>query len=333
MRRKAFGAAASVALAALVAAPIAPEAQQPGKVARIGFLSSTPRAPSPHLREAFRQGMRDLGYVEGQNIVIEDRDAGGNLQRLRDLAAELARLNVAVIVTADTPAAQAAKQATTTIPIVMAASADPVGTGLVASLARPGGNVTGVSFLGPELVGKRLELLREVFPQASRVAVLWQPGSHGQGTLRTMLDEMEVAVRALGVQRLVLEAPSPGDIGTAFSTMAREHADALAVLPSAMFLAERRHIVDLAAKGRLPAMYYTREYVDAGGLMSYGASVADTWRRAATYVDKILKGAKPGDLPVEQPTKFELVINMKTAKALGLTFPRSVLNLADEAIQ
>jgi ABC-type uncharacterized transport system substrate-binding protein len=317
----------------LLAAPLAAGAQQAAKVARIGFLSPN-LAASPHRPEAFRQGLRDLGYVEGRNLVIEYRDAEGKVERLPALAAELVALKVDVIVTGgSTIAALAAKQATRTLPIVFAAAGDPVTSGLVTSLARPGGNVTGLSSLFPELVGKRLELLTQAVPGVSRVAVLRLPGALGERTAKDMLTGTEVAARALGVGLQVVEARGSDDFDRAFSDMTRARAGALTVLPSNMFLREHRRLVDLAAKNRLPAVYPSREFVDAGGLMSYGANFADLFRRAATYVDKILKGAKPADLPVEQPTKFELVINLKTAKALGLTIPPSLLQRADEVIQ
>jgi putative ABC transport system substrate-binding protein len=314
----------------LLAAPLA--AQQAPKVARIGFLALN-RAASPRLGEAFLQGLRDLGYVEGRNVVIEFRDAEGKPERLPALAAELVALKVDVIVAPSTPHALAAKQATKTIPIVFASAPDPVTDGLVTSLARPGDNVTGLSNLTPELVGKCLELLTRAVPAVSRVAVLWQPGARGERTDKDMLKAGDVAARALGVRLQFVEARGPADFDRAFSDMTRARADALTVLPSPMFINERRRLVDLAAKNRLPAVYPWREGVDAGGLMAYGPSVSDLFRRAATYVDKILKGAKPGDLPVEQPTKFELIINLKTAKALGLTIPPSVLRRADEVIE
>ena len=317
---------------ALLAAPFAAEAQQAAKIARIGYLSHN-RAANPHTHEAFRQGLRDLGYVEGRNVVIEYRDAEGKFERLPALAAELVALKVDVIVAPPTAAALVAKQATKTIPIVFAVAADPVTSGLVTSLARPGGNVTGLSILAPELVGKNLELLTQGVPGVSRVAVLRQPGVLGERTEKDMLKEAEVAARALGVRPQFVEARGPDDFDRAFSEMIRAHAGALTVLPSTMFGSERRRLVDLAAKNRLPAMYSWREFVDAGGLMSYGPNVADNYRRAAAYVDKILKGAKPADLPVEQPTKFELVINRKTAKTLGLTIPPSLLQRADEIAQ
>jgi putative ABC transport system substrate-binding protein len=328
------GVAVIAALAlSLLAAPLAAEAQQVAKVARIGYLS-TNLAANPHMQEAFRQGLRDLGYVEGRNVVIEYRDAGGKSERLPALAAELVALKVDVIVTAaGNHLTLAAKQATRTLPIVFAAAADPVAGGLVTSLARPGGNVTGAAVLSPELVGKRLELLTQAVPGVSRVAVLWLPGALGERTEKDMLKEADVAARGLGVRLQFVEARGPADLDRAFSDMTRAHAGALTVLPSNMFLREHRRLVDLAAKHRLPAVYTVKEYVDAGGLMAYGPNLADLFRRAATYVDKILKGAKPGDLPVEQPTKFELVINLKTARTLGLTIPPSVLSRADQVIE
>jgi putative tryptophan/tyrosine transport system substrate-binding protein len=322
-----------LALLALGAAPLAAEAQQAAKVARIGWLSLN-LAAAPHMPEAFRQGLRDLGYVEGRNVVIEYRDAEGKPERLPALAAELVALKVDVILAAGSPQALAAKHATKTIPIVFAtASSDPVTSGLVTSLARPGGNVTGLSGLGPELIGKCLELLTQVVPGVSRVAALWQPGAVGERAETEMLKGAEVAGRALGVQLQFVEARGPDDFDRAFSDMTRARASALTMLPSAMFFNERRRLMDLAAKNRLPAVYQWREFVDAGGLMSYGPHGPDLFRRAATYVDKILKGARPADLPVEQPTKFDLVVNLKTAKALGLTIPQSILVRADEIIQ
>jgi len=281
------------------------------------------------MTEGFRQGLRDLGYVEGRNVVIEFRDAEGKLERLPALAAELVALKVDVIVVGGTVAALAAKQATRTLPVVFVSAIDPVTDGLVTSLARPGGNVTGLSALAPELVGKRLELLKQAVPGVSQVAVLWQPGALGERTERDLRKEAEVAARALGVRLQFVEARGPDDFDRAFSDMTKARAGALTVLGSTMLINERRRLVDLAAKNRLPAVYGLREYVDAGGLMCYGPNNADMSRRAATYVDKILKGAKPGDLPVEQPTKFELVINLKTAKALGLTIPPSLLQRAE----
>ncbi len=316
----------------LLGAPLAAGAQQAAKVPRIGFLAGN-LAATPRLREAFGQGLRDLGYVEGRNVVIEYRDAEGKFERLPALAAELVALKVDVIVAPNTVAALAAEQATKTIPIVFATAGDPVGSGLVTSLARPGGNVTGLSILAPELVGKGLELLKQAVPGVSRVAVLWQPGGVPERPDRDMLKGAEAAARALGVRLQFVEAQGPEDFDRAFSEMTRARADALTVLPSTMFGTERRHLVGLAATNRLPTVYPWRDFVDAGGLMSYRANIADMHRRAATYADKILKGTKPGDLPVEQPTKFEFVINLKTAKALGLTIPPSLLQRADQVIE
>ncbi len=315
----------------LLAPPLAAEARQTAKIARIGWLGDRPAA-GPRL-EAFFQGLRDLDYVEGRNLVIEYRYAEGKPERYPALAAELVALKVDVIVSANTLGTLAAKQATKTIPIVFIGAADPVQSGLVASLARPGGNATGLSALSPELVGKCLELLTQAVSGVSRVAVLWEPGAQGERTDKDMLKGADVAARALGMRLQFVEARGPAEFDRAFSDMTRARADALTVLGSAMFNNERRRLVDLAAKHRLPAVYSGRVSVDAGGLMSYGPNIADLWRRAATYVDKILKGAKPADLPVEQPTKFELIINLKTAKGLGITIPQSLLGRADEVIQ
>jgi putative ABC transport system substrate-binding protein len=313
-------------------APLLAEAQQVAKIARIGYLA-TDLAANSHLPEAFRQGLRDLGYVEGRNVVIEYRDAQGKIERLPTLAAELVALTLDVVVATATLSTLAAKQATRTIPIVFIALADPVTSGLVTSLARPGGNVTGLSFLSPELVGKRLEQLKQVVPGLSRVAVLWQPGDVPERTARKMLKEAEVAAGALEVRLQFFAAPDSADFDRAFSDMTKARAGALTVFTSAMFFTERRRLVDLAAKSQLPAVYPWREGADAGGLMAYGPHLVDLYRRAATYVDRILKGAKPGDLPVEQPTTFELIINLKTAKALGLTIPPSLLARADQVIE
>ncbi len=316
----------------LTLAPLAAEAQPAAKVARIGYMSPN-MADWPHTHEAFRQGLRDLGYVEGGNVVIEYREAGGKLERLPAVAAELVALKVDVIVAPTTPSALAAKQATRTIPIVFFGANDPVTSGLVTSLARPGGNVTGLSGLFPQVVGKSLELITQAVPGVSRVAVLWQPGAADERTGKDILNKAEVAARALGVRLQIVEARGSADIDRAFSDMTRARAGALVVWTTAMFVQERGRLVALAAKNRLPTVYTLREFVDAGGLMAYGHSQADLNRRAATYVDKILKGAKPADLPVEQPTKFELVINLKTAKALGLTISQSVLGRADHIIE
>lgn len=316
----------------LVTAPFSAKAQQAAKIPRIGFLAGD-LAGAPHLPEAFRQGLRDLGYVDGRNISIDYRDAEGKLDRLPKLATELVALNVDVIVAVATLHVSAAKQATTTIPIVFVAVGDPLGEGLVTSLARPGGNLTGLSTLATELTGKRLELLKQVAPGYNRAAVLWQPSSLAERTAKQMVKEAEAAARALGTEVQFIEVRSPGDLERAFSEVGRARADALTTLPSTMLLIERQRIVDLAARNRLPAVYGSVQFVDAGGLMSYGPSEADLYRRAATYVDKILNGAKPGDLPVEQPAKFDLVINVKSAKALGLIVPPSLLTRADRLIQ
>ncbi len=315
---------------ALIAAPPAAEAQAPAKVPRIGFLTSSSPTDLAGRLEAFRQGLRELGYVEGQTIAIEYRFGEGRPERLPALAAELVRLEVDVIVTGAPPAPEAARQATSTIPIVFAVTSDPVAEGLVASLARPGGNITGLATMAPELVGKQLELLKEVAPKVSRVAVLQNPSHHGHPA---MLRQAEGAARALGVQLHILQARTPPEIEAAFAAMRRQRAGGVLVLPDTLFLAQRTQIAALAAKSRLPAVYTLREHAEAGGLMAYGANSFLMYRRAATYVDKILKGAKPADLPVEQPTRFELVINMKTAKALGLKIPQSILIRADQAIQ
>ncbi len=330
MRTRTVGLLVALALGPL-SAPLVVDAQQAGRVYRIGFLgASSPSGTSPRL-DVFRQGLRELGWVEGQNIVIDYRFAEGRFDRLPDLAAELVRLKVDIIVAAPTPAAVAAKNATETIPIVMISVGEPVGLGLIASLARPGGNITGLSYnVGPELFGKGLELLKETVPKVRRVAILSNPANPAQPLF---IRDVNVAARSLGVQLQLLEARGPSDFDGAFAAMARERVGALLVVAESLFILHRTRLADLAARNRLPTAYGTRESVEAGGLMSYGPSLSDFFRRAATYVDKILKGAKPADLPVEQPTKFELVINLKTAKALGLTIPRSVLIRADKVIE
>ncbi len=315
----------------ILAAPLTTDAEQAGKVARIGFLGARSASDTSPQLDAFRQRLRELGWVEGQNIVIESRYADGRYERFSDLAAELVRLKPDVIFAHATAAAQAAQRATTTIPIVFTAVGDPVGSGLVASLARPGGNITGLAFYaGLEIAGKQLHLLKEVVPKVSKVAVLWNSSNPASaGAVR----ETEVAARSLGVQLQLLQARSPNEFDSAFAAMTRGRAGALMVIVDPMFNLHRRRLADLAAKGRLPAMYGVADHVEAGGLLAYAPNFNDLFRRAATYVDKILKGTKPADLPVEQPTKFELVINLKTAKALGLTIPQSVLLRADEVIQ
>ena len=317
---------------AILAPPLAADAQPLAKVPRIGFLAAfSPTPEVSHFIEAFRQGLRDLGYVEGRNIVIEYRWAHSSFERLPDLAAELVRLKVDIIVAVVTQASLAAKNATGTIPIVMVGVSDPVGSGLIASLGRPGGNITGTSGMAAELVGKQLELLKETVPKASRVAVLWNPANPVWQA--QMLRETQVAARALGLRVQLLEARGPDELEGAFAAMTRERASALLVQVDVIFALHARRLADLAAKRRVPAMYGSREHVEAGGLMSYAPNIPDLFRRAATYVDKILKGAKPADLPVEQPTRFELIINLKTAKALGLTIPPSLLVRADQVIE
>ena len=310
--------------------PLAGKAQPTGKVNRIGYLSPLAAAAAAPYLEAFRQGLRELGYVEGQNFTIESRFAGGKFDRLPELAVELIGQRVDVMLVGSNPGALAAKSATSTIPIVMVTTGDPVGGGLVASLARPGGNLTGMTALGQDLSAKRLELLKEVVPGITRLAVLTNPASPYTGPF---LKGKEGVARALGVQLQVFEARDPSDFEKVFGVMVSERPGALMVLADIMFITQRRRIVEFAAKSRLPAVYGEREFVDAGGLMFYGAGLAGLFRHAAVYVDKILRGAKPGDLPIEQPTKFELVINLRTAKALGLTIPRVLLIRADQVIQ
>ncbi|HZY30011.1 MAG TPA: ABC transporter substrate-binding protein [Candidatus Methylomirabilis sp.] len=314
----------TLALGMLVV-PFRAAAQQPRKVYRIGYLTA-----GSGVEEVFRQALRQLGYVEGQNIVIEGRFAERKLERLPDLAAELVRLKVDVIVTITTPGAQAAKNATATIPVVMAGSADPVELGLVASLARPGENISGITDQAIELIPKRLELLKESVPKASRVAVVWNSADRAM-TLRYR--QVEAAAQALGVRVQPFGVRDPSDFDGAFSAMNRERPDAIFIISDALTNIHRKRVLDFAATNRLPAMYEDNRYVNDGGLMSYGPSFSDMWPRAAYYVDKILKGARPGDLPVEQPTRYYLIINLKTAKALGLRIPQSVLIRADQVIQ
>jgi len=320
---------------AAVTWPLAVSAQQPAKVGRIGYLI-TSSFESPAARatlSAFQQGLREHGYVEGKDILIEYRAADGKIERFPHLAIELARLNVDLILAPNTPAARAVQQATTTIPVVVPAMGDPVGDGLVASLARPGRNITGLTFLGPELAPKRLDLLKQALPKASRVAALWHPGASGERTTTEMLKATEAAARTLAIELQLVEVGGTDEFDRAFSEMTRNRADAFIQFASAMLFNERRRIVDLATKHRLPSMFGAREFVELGGLMAYGASINDLFRRCATDVDKILKGAKPADLPVEQPTKFELVVNLTTARELGLTIPREFLLLADEIVE
>ena len=310
--------------------------QQGTKIPRIGILSpsrSEDASPNRVTLKAFEDGLGELGYVEGQNIKIERELSEANPDRLREAAAELVKHNVDVIVTLSTTAARPAKQATSVIPIVAIGMADPVEDELVDSLARPGGNVTGTSFLGPQLVAKRLQLLSEVVPQHSRVGVLWHPRAYSDRTMEGMVKEAQQAAQTLGMQLKFLPANSPEEIARAFSNVTRGDADALCVFPSPMLFAEYGRIVHIVADRRLPTVYAAREGVELGGLMSYGANLADLARQSAPYVDKILKGAKPAELPVQQPTKFELVINLNAANALGLTFTRDFQLIADEVIE
>ena len=325
------GLALSVAgLELLAACGILPSPASPKKIPRIGFLSPGSGEPSPNV-EAFQQGLRELGYVDGQTIAIEYRWAEGNVERLPALAAELVDLKVDVLVAAGPgPAVQAAKPATSSIPIVFAAAGDPVGVGLVNSLARPGGNMTGTSVLATPVAGKGLDLIREVVPTLSTVAGLWSASDPG---MSLAFNGLASNAQSLGFQALSLGVRDANDVDTAFQSAVQGHADALVVLVSASIARHQTQIVDLAARNRLPAIYSVRTFVAAGGLIAYGASVADAYHRAATYVDKILKGTKPADLPVEQPTKFDLVVNMRTAQTLGLTIPQSILLQATELIQ
>jgi len=318
-----------VVLGGALAAPFAVRAQQQ-RVYRIGFLGNSTAALEANLVGPFREGLRDLGYVEGRNIVIEYRWAEGKYERFPELIAELVALNVEIIVTAGTPAALAVKRAMVRIPLVMAAVGDPVGAGLVESLARPGGNFTGLTAIAPDLEGKRLELLREIVPKVSRVSFLLNPEN-----ALTVASEKQAraAAKVLRVDVQFVEVREDSHFDQAFDKIAKERPDAFIVLADRVFLHNRARIVDFAARNRVPAVYPYRELVEAGGLMSFGPNYADMHRRAATYVDKILKGAKPGNLPVEQPTKFELIINLKPAKALGLTIPQSLVLRADEVIQ
>ncbi len=306
------------------------EAQQTGKVPRIGFLSAGSFSSTRSTVEAFRQGLRELGYIEGKNIVVEYRSGEGKPERLPDLAAELIRLKVDVIVTQSTPAAVAAKNATTIIPIVMTSLSDPVATGLVASLARPGGNITGVTIMNAETAGKRLQLLKETAPKVSRVAVLWNSDNPGAAVV---FKQTQAAAQDLGLQLQSQDMQSINDLEGAFKAVTRGAANALVLLASNPIGTRLREIADFAIKNRLPSIHDRSDFVEAGGLMSYGTQLPDMSRRAASYVDKILKGSKPADLPVEQPMKFEFVINLKAAKQIGLTIPQSVLYRADKVIK
>jgi len=315
----------------ILAAPLAADAQQAGKIYRIGYLSPTSARSAQTARDAFRAGLRDFGWAEGQNILIEYRWAEGKYELLPELAAELVQLNVALIITTTTPSVLAAQKASKTIPIVFVGVGDPVAQGLVASLARPGGNLTGTTAMLPELTAKGLELLREAVPRISRVAILYNSANPAYGRL---MKGIEVPARRLGVEVQLVGVQTPNELERAFAAMKKERADGLLVHRDPVFHADfRKRIVELAAEHRLPAIYRYVEAVEAGGLMGYGPNTSDSWRQAAVFVDKILKGAKPADLPVEQPTKFEFIINLKTAKTLGLTIPQSVLIRADQLIE
>ena len=327
----AFTRLATVVILLLGAAPLTADAQPTGKVYRIGFIQIAAPNEMEHLTKALDEGLRELGYVEGRNIAYERRFAGGKQERLPALAAELARANVDVIVTGANPAIAAVKQATTTIPVVMAVSRDPVGSGFIAGLARPGGNITGLTNdPTPEIQSKNLEFLKEAVPRASRVALLWNPVPPGAETYRKIV---ESAARKLGVSLQAVGVRGRDEFEGAFAAMVRERADGLVVLPDPVFFTARTQVVALATMHRLHAVFNAKEFVEIGGLMSYGSNIAYQFRRAAVYVDKILKGAKPGDLPVEQATSFELVINLKTAQALGLTIPPTLRLRADHIIE
>ena len=317
-----------ICLLAAVLLPAGSAAQQPA-VHRIGILIPSSASFISTRVEAFRQRLRELGYVEGKNIVVEYRYAEGKPERLPDLAAELVRLKVDVIVTVSPGPTLAAKKASGTIPIVFAGASDPVETGIVSSLAQPGENITGLSLMAPDLDGKRLELLKEAFPKVARVAFLWRSGG-SRGNLP--LTEMEAVAKALGLKLISLEVRSLEDFEGAFARAKRDGAQALITTPGALIITQQGQVLDFAAKNRLPAIYHTSEFVEAGGLMSYAPNYADLWRRAADFVDKILKGTKPADMPIEQPTKFELIINLKTAKQIGLTIPQKMMERADRVI-
>lgn len=316
--------------------PVAARSQQPAKSVRIGILSLGRGDASDASRktlDAFMPALRSLGYAEGQNIAVDWKFADGNAARLGELAQELVRQGVDAIVAQATPAARAARKATGTIPIVGIGLADPVEDELVSSLARPGGNITGTSFLGPELVSKRLQLLKALVPGLSRAVVLWHPQAYGERTMAAMSKEIETSAQTVGAKLRFVPASSPASFDAAFAAMAAEAADGLIVFPSPMLFSQYSRIVAFAADSRLPAMYAAREGVDLGGLVSYGANLPDLSRMTAGYLDKILKGAKPSDLPIQQPTKFELVINLKTARALGMTVSENFLRIADEVIE
>jgi putative tryptophan/tyrosine transport system substrate-binding protein len=315
---------------AIVLAGTVTQAQQTAKVPRLGLLSPFSTSTTALWHQAFREGLHDLGWVEGKNISIEYRYADGRADRVPDLVADLVRLKVDIIVATIAADALAAKKSTRTIPIIVASAADPVGSGLVENLARPGGNITGLSQIAPEMAGKRLELLKEIVPKLVRVAVLWRPDGMASSLA---WKESQLPARALGLHLHSIEVRSPNEFDKAFEDATRARAGALAVMPDSLFAGNLRRIADLAARSRLPTIFHLREFADSGGLLAYGADRSDMFRRAATYVDKILKGAKPADLPVEQPRKFEFIVNLKAAKQFGLTIPPNVLARADRIIK
>jgi putative tryptophan/tyrosine transport system substrate-binding protein len=331
LSRRAFvsGVVALAAGSAIAVVPHGAHAQQPASPRRIGVLLAVSSLESKELLE-FRQGLRDAGYAEGRDVVIEWRSINGDNDRIPELAADLVQRKLDVIVVESTAATHAVKRATSTIPIVMTLVSDPVGSGLVANLAHPGENVTGFSAMGTELAVKRLQLLKDTIPRLTRVAVLWNPDARSH---TKAVEDLKAIAPSLSIHLSFMSARTPEEIGPAFSAVSRAHAQALSVLSDAQLLVHRRTLLGLASKARLPAIYIERRFADEGGLMSYGVDWADQWRRSAGYVAKILKGAKPGDLPIEQPTKFELVVNLKTAKALGITIPESILLRADEVIR
>jgi putative ABC transport system substrate-binding protein len=311
-----------------VVAPLVADAQAPTKVARIGWMSrGNPTAKDPNM-DAFRQGMRELGHVEGQTFVIEPRYADGKSELMPEQAAELERAGVDVIIAGPFEALQAAKQSTSRVPIIMTPSADPAATGIVKSLDRPGGTIAGITEMMPELTPQRLKLLKQIVPTLSRVAILWRPGTLSEDAFRRMLQDTQATARSLGIQIQVVEAAKVDDFDVAFSAMAKERAEGLIVLVNPMFFVQRRHLIERAAKQSLPTIYEWKPFVQSGGLISYGADIPDVYRRAAGLVDKILKGAKPGDLPVEGPTRFDMGINLKTATDLGVTIPESIVKQA-----
>ena len=331
LSRRAFvsSVAALAASSAIAVVPHAAHAQQPALPRHIGVLLAV-HSPDSREAQAFRQGLRDAGYAEGRDVVIEWRSASGNYARVPPLAADLVQRKVDVIVVESTPAALAVKRATSTIPIVLAVVADPVASGLDANLAHPGGNITGLSSMGIEFGAKRLQLLKETIPRLTRVAVL---GNLANPWHTKVVEDLKAVAPSLSIELSVVGVRTPEEIGPAFSAFRRAHAQALYVIGDGLLLAHRAMLVKLASKDRLPSIYFLRQFADEGGLMSYGPNNGDLWRRSAGYVDKILKGAKPGDLPIEQPTKFEFVVNLKTAKALGITIPESILLRADEVIR